>query len=275
VTDRDWDNFVYNKAVASFNSAGNTGFANGYCKSPAKGLNIITIGNYNDANNTISGSSSYKNAETGNNKPELSGPGVNVTAGGHTKSGTSMSSPHAAAFSADLMSAYPWLKSKPFLVKGLMMAGATKSISGGSDKVGAGGADFASAYYSFWSYWWMGGNSAFSGWDAGDAFPNNGYVEAQHTLNAATSNVRVVLTWLNRGSYTYDHRSDAHPIGTDLDLIVFDPNGTAVASSSSWDNPYEMVNFDPQVTGTYRFAIRRYANRDTQSKLHMALVINW
>ena len=274
-TDRDWDNFVYDKAVATFVSAGNNGDDNGYIIYPAKGLNIISSGAYNDANNTIASFSSYKDPETGNKKPELSTPGVSIKAGGHTMSGTSMSSPHSAAFAADLMGAYSVLKSRPYLVKSLMMAGATKSLVGGTDKVGLGGADFRSAYYSFWYHWYQGGNGAYTTWDAGDPYPNNGYVDTERTLNANLSKVRVVLCWLNRGTYTYSHRNDAHPIGMDLDLAVFDPNGNLVGSSSSWDNPYEVVNFDPTVTGKYRFRIKRYANRDTSSKLHMAVVVNW
>ncbi len=273
--DRDWDNFIYNNGIPVFNSAGNNGYANGYNVFPANGLNVISVGNYNDSNATISGSSSYKDPETGNEKPELSAPGTSITAGGHTMSGTSMSSPHAAAFSADLMSAYSWLRLKPYYIKANMLAGADDVISGGVEKVGVGGIDFYRNYYSGTNTWWEGSNSSFSYFDSNDSSPNNGYIDRQVYLSSGLSNVRVVLSWLNRGTYTYDNRAAAHPIGMDMDLSVYDPNGNYVAGSSSWDNPYEMVSFDPAVTGTYTVKIKRYANRDTSSKLHMGLSIDW
>ncbi len=84
-----------------------------------------------------------------------------------------------------------------------------------------------------------------------------------------------MISWLNRGSYTYDHRNDAHPIGMDLDLRVYDPYGRYVGGSYSWDNPYEKVNFYPTVSGYYTFKINRYANRDTSLNLRMGLYVNY
>ena len=61
----------------------------------------------------------------------------------------------------------------------------------------------------------------------------------------------------------------------DLDMRVYDPNGHYVGGSYSWDNPYESLTFNPSVSGTYTIKINRYANRDTSSKLHMGMSINW
>lgn len=274
-TDRDWDNFVYDKAIPAFKSAGNNGNANGYMSSPGNGLNIISVGNYSDSNDTISSSSSYKDPETGNAKPEISAPGTSITAGGHTMSGTSMSAPHAAAVAADLMEAYSWMVLKPYYIKALLLSGAKKTISGGSDKVGVGGVDFYTTYYSHTNTWWEGGNSSFDYFDSNDTVPDSGYIERPVTLSSSYSNVRIVLSWLNRGTYSYDHRADSHSIGMDFDIRVYDPNGNFVGGSYSWDNSYEVVNFDPTVSGEYVVKISRYANRDTSSKLHMGLSINW
>jgi hypothetical protein len=87
--------------------------------------------------------------------------------------------------------------------------------------------------------------------------------------------VRAALVWLNRGSYTYDHRADAHAIGIDLDLAVFDPDGNLIASSANFDNPFELVNFNTTIRGAYRFRIARAANRDTLSAVKMALRVDW
>ena len=80
---------------------------------------------------------------------------------------------------------------------------------------------------------------------------------------------------MNRGSYTYNHRNDAHAIGMDLDLRVYDPNGNYVGGSFSWDNPFEKVNFTPTVSGYYTFKVNRYANRDANSAVRMGMYVNY
>jgi len=274
-TDRDWDNLVYDDAIATYIADGNNGTLNGHAIFPAKGFNVTSVGNYNDSNDTISSTSSFKDPETGAEKPELSAPGTSINAGGFIKSGTSMAAPHAAAFTADLMSAYGWLKLKPYYAKALMLAGAIKPISGGIEKVGLGGLDFYSAYYNGTNSWWEGSNSAFSYFDSKDSTPNNGYIERKVYLKSSYNSVRVALSWLNRGAYTYSHRSDAHPIGMDMDMRIYDPAGNYVTGSYSWDNPFEKITFNPAITGYYTIKINRYANRDTSSKFHMGLSVNW
>lgn len=272
--DRDWDNFSYDNHIPVFNSGGNTGAGTGNVQSPGKGLNIITVGNYNDATDAISGSSPFVDPQIGNDKPEISAPGTNITAGGFTKSGTSMSTPHAAAFAADMMSHSTYLQYRPQLVKAKIMAGATDPISGGYNKVGLGGIDFASAQWSGHWFWWSGGTSAFNTFDGQDGAADN-YIVKQVYIANAWERVRVVLSWLTRGSYTYDHRNDAHPIGLDLDLKVYDPNGHYLGGSFSWDNPFEDVDFTPTVSGYYTFKIHRYATRDSSLKLRMGMYVNY
>jgi hypothetical protein len=273
-TDRDWDDFIYTHMIPAFNAAGNSGTGAGDVISPAKGLNIITVGNYDHTTDTIAASSSFDDPDIGAVKPEISAPGTNITAGGFTMTGTSMSTPHAAAFVADQMSDSTWLKFKPHLVKAKILSAATDSISGGSDAVGLGGIDFLSGHYYGHNYWWSGSNGAFSTWDSADG-SSDGYVERQITISNSWDSVRVVLSWLTRGTYTYAHRTDAHPIGIDLDLRIYDPNGALVGTSASWDNNFESVEFNPTVTGTYTFKINRYANRDSSNKLRMGLVLNY
>ncbi len=272
--DRDWDNFVYNYNIPVFNSGGNTGGGTGNVRSPGKGLNVVTVGNYNDANDTISGSSPFNDPQTGNDKPEVSAPGTNISAGGFTMSGTSQSTPHAAAFSADMMSHSTYLQYRPYLLKAKLLAGATDPISGGYGKVGLGGIDFRSAQWSGYWAWYSGNNSSFGYFDTQDG-NSDGYVEKRIYISSSWDKVRVVLSWLNRGSYTYSHRNDAHPIGMDLDLRVYNPSGNYVGGSFSWDNPFERVEFTPTVSGYYTFKINRYANRDTSSRLGMGLYVNY
>lgn len=273
--DRDWDNFVYNEQILALNSAGNAGNSNDQISSPGKGFNILTVGAYDDSNDTMASFSSANDPQMGNQKPEISGPGVSITAGGHTKSGTSMSTPHAAAFAADLMSAYDFLRLKPMYAKAFMLAGARKSVSGGADAVGVGGLDFYEAYFGGSNKWWSGNNASFDTYDDQDGQPNSNAIEVPVEINASESNVRVVFAWMNRGTYTYNNRNSSSAIGMDMDIQVLDPNGTVVGSSASYGNPYEMVDFDPTITGTYTVKITRYANNDTSAKFEAGLSVSW
>ncbi|MCA9473359.1 MAG: S8 family serine peptidase [Nitrospirales bacterium] len=278
--DREWDNFVYNENIAVFNSGGNTGNGTGNVRSPGKGLNVITVGNYDDATDTIWGSSPFVDPETGNEKPEVAAPGRSIAAGGFTMTGTSQSTPHAAAFAADMMSDpfRPWLRHRPYLLKANMLAGATDDIASNNstsqlEKAGLGGIDFASAHLNGWYWYWSGNNNAFDSFASNDGNDDQ-YIEKKFYISNSWDKVRAVISWLNRGSYTYDHRNDTHPIGMDLDFRVYDPNGNYVGSSASWDNPYEKVEFTPTVSGNYTFKINRYANRDTASNLRLGMQVN-
>src|SRR6185503_12212181 len=114
-----------------------------------------------------------------------------------------------------------------------------------------------STFYNGWTYYYTGGNSAFATFDAGDGAAN-GYVERVVNITNTSEKIRVAIAWLNRGTYTFDHRADAHPIGQDLDLYVYGPTGAYVGGSASWDNQFEVVNFTPTMTGNYRIKISRY-----------------
>jgi hypothetical protein len=273
-TDRSWDNYSYDNSLAMFNSAGNSGGSTGSISTPGKGLNIVAVGNYNDSTSGINSGSSFTDPSIGNNKPELSAPGTSITAGGFTMTGTSMSCPHAAAFTADMMSSSTYLKYRPYLAKAKILAGATDSISGGFDKVGVGGIDFLSAQYSGYWAWWSGNNSSWTTFDKNDG-SSDGYVTTRIYISSSFKKARVALAWMNRGSYTYDNRNNAHAIGLDLDMRVYAPNGSLVGGSYSWDNSFEYVNFTPSQLGYYTVKINRFANRDTSSALRMGLYTNY
>jgi len=272
ILDRDWENLVYDSRIVHFNAAGNEGLSGNQISSPGKGLNALAIGAYDDANNTIANFSSGQNPSIGNQKPEYSAPGVNITAGGHTMSGTSMATPHVAAFTADILS--DWLKYQPAATKAYMMATSRKSIAGGFDKVGMGGPDFLDTYTAYDNHWWMGPNNAFQGFDAGDIIPNNGFIERTFSLAASSNSVRVVFAWLSRGDFTYQNRFAAQPIGMDLDILVYNPNGVLVGSSTSFNDSYESVEFIPTVRGTYVVKIQRTTNQDINSGFFAGLSIN-
>jgi hypothetical protein len=272
---RSWDDLAYNNKIAVFFASGNTGStktcpsASNWVGSPSNGLNTIGVGAYNDANMSWASFSCYGPSGAKTEKPEISAPGVDITAKGIKMSGTSQATPHAAAFMAALTgnNAYSWMRTHPQLIKAQVMSGAMDPIVGGLSKVGVGGIDWYSSYYNWYSWWFEGSN--------GSHFNSNREVIRYKYLSSGIRKVRAVVTWLNRGSYTLAHLGDSHPIGQDWDLHVYDPSGRRVASSSSWDNSYEMVQFDPQVTGYYKFVVKRYINRDTAAQVRGALSVNW
>ena len=271
--DRDWDNLSYNSNIAIFNAAGNNGTGTGNIISPAKGLNVMAVGNYNDSTNAINTSSSFVNTELGSAKPEFVSPGTSIAAGGFTMTGTSMASPHAAAFAADMMSGWDVYVGRPHVVYASMIAGATDAITGGFDKVGQGGTDFLSTYYDGWTYYYTGNNASFNSFDSADG-ATDGAISRVVNITSTSKKVRVAIAWLNRGNYTYDHRADAHPIGQDLDISIYGPTGAYVGGSASYDNQYEVVNFTPTTTGNYTIKVRRFANRDTSADFRMGLKVN-
>jgi hypothetical protein len=270
--DRDWDNFAYNNRLPIFNAAGNFGTGTGNIISPAKGLAVMAVGNYRDSTNAINSSSSFVDTELGSSKPEMAAPGTSITAGGFTMTGTSMASPHAAAFAADMMSGWGYYQVRPEAIYATMIAGATDSITGGFDKVGVGGIDFSSTYFNGAAYSFIGANGDFEWFDAADGWDDAG-IDTWVYVTAGWK-VRVAIAWMNRGTYTYAHRTDAHPIGQDLDLDVHGPNNAFMGGSWSWDNAFERVDFTAPVSGYYRIRITRYANRDTLASFHAAMTIN-
>lgn len=269
VLDKEWDDFAHLNSVLMFKSAGNRGDFDGWVTSPGKAYNIVSVGAYDHRNMTQASFSSHVNRR--NTKPEVLAPGVGITAGGYTMSGTSMASPHAAAISAALTSTNLLAKIHPTLGKAQLLAGATDSING--QKGGAvGGVDFYDSLRDSSIVFWRSlPNRHFSFYDFFDYLPPIGLSHSFVIKHSNIKRARVVLTWQNRGAYLYAHRHDAHPIGMDLDLCVYGPNGLAVGCSASWDNPYEIVDFYPAQSGVYRIAVRRYANRDPFARVDMGI----
>ena len=214
----------------------------------------------------MAGSSAYIDPDTNAEKPEIAAPGSVTTSAGSC-SGTSCAAPHAAAFAADLLGKYSWLRGHPARLKALMMAGATDNIEGSarlSDKDGAGGIDYLNSGYNGTNTIWWGGN--------GSHFNSSGIVTATRYFIAGRR-YRVALVWLIPGSFAYSpssYHSHSYTINMDLDLSIRSPSGGWVAGSYSWDNPFEIVDFVAPSTGTYTIRIRRYANSGI-GKISMAV----
>lgn len=275
---RDADNLVYSNQIAFFAGAGNDAeypAGQDYVRSPAEGLNVIAVGAYNDVNNQLASTSSWRNSVVNNEKPDITAPGVDIDAGGYgNASGTSFATPHATAIAADFMGYYTWLKFKPHQMNALVIATSTDIISGDWWKVGVGGIDFRSGFFDGYTQSWEGANNSWSTFDNNDPYPGDGVLDKTFYINASYSKVRVAIYWLNRGDYIYAHQNDAYVIGMDLDLAVYDPNGNLVGSSLSYENPWEVVTFDPTVSGTYHAKIWRVYNRDANCNIRLAIWVN-
>ncbi len=288
--DANLDNEAYDENIPVFAAAGN--FVEGNNNTwnvgtPAKGLNTITIGNYDDdtdeiylgdPNNNLDNGSAHLDPDIGINKPEISAPGRLINAGNVLMTGTSMAAPHAAAFAADLMGEYSWLKEKPYLLKAMLLSSSTKSISGddsnsGSyrgnvgNRSGVGGLDFYNAYYGFYFYWWWGDFNYVASHDNGSI---NDKLEVE--FHQWTGNdVRIAISWLNDGTFTLNEKK----IGKDFDLYVYDPNGNEVGKSWSANNSYEIANFHTNMSGNYKVVIDLYgSDQDTDTPTYIGLSIN-
>jgi len=87
--------------------------------------------------------------------------------------------------------------------------------------------------------------------------PPNGEFTARTVSIQAGKKVRVCLSWDSNPSggpaYT------TNPLNADLDLRVYGPSGSIVASSSSGIQPFEVVRFVASTTGNYQVRIRNFA----------------
>ena len=246
--------FGWDTVVAAAGNNGNCGDGR-FVDGVAGGYNVIAVGNFDDggtdshSDDAMNTSSSYDDPDSDHGdrqKPEVAAPGTSITsltttsgscATTNVGSGTSFAAPMVAGLAALLMERRSSLKIWPEAVKAIVMAGATHNIEGSSrlsDKDGAGGIDALSSVRIA---------------DAGnfrtkvlreDDFDGSGNFEINIGRIAPLTRVRVVIAWDSNpqtflGLYLFDN------LDADLDLRVVGPGVSA--SSASWDNSYEIVDF--------------------------------
>jgi hypothetical protein len=271
--DRYVDYQVRYTSTSIVKSCGNEGNGTGNVTSPGLGWNVLSVGNINENDNSDwaddvmnSGSSFNDPISTHNDrqKPEVAAVGTSVTStntsGGFSNqgSGTSYAAPGIVGMAACLMQMRSTLTLAPEAVRAIMMAGATHNLEGSSrlsDKDGAGGINGLNAYRIAAS------NKFSSGTFTPASFSTNGYFTRNISLRAG-DRARIVLSWNSRGTHVPPFINYADVLDADLDMTVFlgsgVTSGTAVASSSSYDNNYEIVEFVPQVTGTYTIRVNDF-----------------
>ena len=271
--DRHQDYFVrtfYDTVVAASGNFGNGcgGGFSAFVISPAKGSNLISVGNYDDFDNigwagdAMNICSSFGNPDNHNStgtqeKPEISGVGTGIwsttTADpwiGPVGSGTSYSSPMVASLAANVMEADAGLQDDPEALKSVLMATALHNIEGesrlsGVDGAGGivGAAAAVSAERQHWSAQLIG---------PGTAFPIT-----QTQFAYAGERVRFVVAWSSNpnGAYTTD------PLPADIDVAAYREDGTTfITSSASFYNAYEIVDFIAPASETYEFRISLFSS---------------
>jgi hypothetical protein len=105
------------------------------------------------------------------------------------------------------------------------------------------------------------GNWRFQGLITPSSFDASGNINYTTTFQA-NKDARAVIAWdstatcTNLGTSTQSCSSDV--LNADLDLSVLNPSGTTVASSASFQNSAEVVDFRPTVTGTYTIRVHNF-----------------
>jgi hypothetical protein len=258
-----------------FTSAGNQApdaFASG------KGYNFSGVGNVvNDGdgdrcNDVISSDSSNKDPTSPHGDrevPALATPGSRHALLGSSFGGTSCATPVAAAIAALLMSRNRSLTIWPEAIRAIMLATANYQQADGADyskyREGKDGTGMVNAYYGMLTAGTREGGTTpqFRAHDYGlmtsSSFRSGFFTKEWRVQTFTTrSRIRVALAWNSRPIAIFGWPL-ASVLDADLDLWVYDPDGHVVASSTTWDNSWEFVEFTPAKTGAYTIKVRGYS----------------
>ena len=248
------------------------------------GYNVITVGGFDDLNNDtaeddiIWGESCYQEANPVNGhrpeKPNLVASCENIyLLGLGNDGGTSFAAPQVAGVIAQLCSYKPSLLLKQSVVGAMIAAGTFTTVSGsdthisGSDEIwdkqGAGklyarGIRSIAVAGNHWKETIL--TSSFP-------YIKNVYIDA-----TSSSKIRIAIFWLMRNKLS--NGSAEHELGnidpglfTNLDLKVYAPNGSLVGSSTTLYSNYEIIEFSPSASGTYKIKIIRNSNNASPKEI--------
>jgi hypothetical protein len=250
-----------------------------------KGYNSLTVANHDDTAAALASDSVFRNpssAHSDRELPEIAANGVGVTCVGLTLSGTSMAAPAAAGVTALLQEANSTLKSWPEGCRAILLAGASRNITGNTWWVdrnagvdasdGSGAVDALESVRIAQSRRTRNAAATRRGWDVGTLrsadIGANGETTFSYQVTVPRfyfgTRVKVALAWDSLATVTnilwLQFASDQ--LKLDLDLKVYDSRGNLVGYSGSWDNSYEIAEFAATPGETYTIKIRRWSGTD-------------
>jgi hypothetical protein len=296
--DKAFDHYARNGNDTIVVAAGNFNTGTTYVSSPGLSWNVITVGAYDNIENTdwsddvMWSESKWRNPpNTDREKPEVVAPGVAISAteldnNQTAANGTSAAAPQVAGLAALLINRDINLDYWPESLKAIIMASATHNIEGptgipsGQDlKDGAGGinavlADTIAQIHNTSattpctaSCWW--GTSI--GNDTN--LPIGGYLYRYFTAEKGDF-IRVAISWWSNASCPDANNCSYDRLDTNLNLGAQFSSESWVpgAWSASFDNNYELIEFVAPESGTYRIAVHKASANETSNSLGIALL---
>ena len=249
-----------------------------------KGYNSLAVGNHDDTAGAMSGSSVYRNPSTTHGDrelPEICANGTGVTAAGRTDSGTSFSAPGVAGCAALLQCENSTLKTWPEGCRAILLAGAKRNVLGSTwwrdvvsdndTRDGAGAVDARESVEITKSRKGHNNTASRRGWNVGTLRSADFGADRLSTFGYRVSvpasgehHVKVALAWNSKvtGFTIFGVGVYWSSLTLDLDLMVYDSKGTLVGYSGSWDNSYEIAEFDGKPGETYTIRVRRWSGKD-------------
>jgi hypothetical protein len=249
-----------------------------------KGLNSIAVANHNDDASALSSTSVFRNPASSHDDrelPEIAANGTGVAAVSTSDSGTSFASPAVAGIAAQLQGEDGVLRSWPEGCRAILLAGAGRNVSDstwwqdivssvdGSD--GAGAANALESHRIVQNRRSRNAAATRRGWDVGvfadGDVDRNGDAEFVYRVAVpewplGPRHVKVALAWdsvVREFSFLGIRIPISSTLAQDLDVKVFDSSGWLVAHSQSWDNSYEIAEFDARRGEEYTIRIRRWS----------------
>ena len=251
-----------------------------------KGYNTISCGNHDDTATAMDGTSVFNNPDSlhGDRElPEISANGTDVTAVGLTKSGTSFAAPAVAGVAALIQQISPTIKSWPEGMRAILLASAKRNVNGGTwwadvssrtdASDGAGALDADSARSIALTRVFRNNSPTARGWDVGtirdtDFDPNTLLSTFRYWITVPRTGpgdnpetIKVCLAWDSKIT-SANGTATASQLTVDLDLWVRDLNQQLVGFSSSFDNSYEVVEFDGLQGATYEILVKKFKGTD-------------
>ena len=255
-----------------------------------KGYNCLTVGSHDDTATAMASSSVFRNPNSPHDDrelPELAANGTEVSVVGLTASGTSFAAPAVAGTVALLHEVNSTLTYWPEGNRAILLAGATQNVVGDTwyqdvlDDVdardGSGALNAEESVQIATNKKYENNSASRRGWNVGtlsDSSFDNFFNETTFSYNIQVpstggTHVKAALAWDSK--VTQDPASSE--LAMDLDLRIYD-GSSIMASSASWDNSYEIAEFDGVAGKTYTIKIKRWAGAGESSYYGIAWTVN-